>query len=940
MQIPCITSFQQPDGFEASAAIRVASLLNSDLLQEHHYGIADIKDSSSFSKLNPRHLQNAREMLLSALASLADATFEIRLRVLPDLRHKAQGTIDIHLLIRCAGATAAEAKERVASSYLGLMPVLVSYIPEADFKPVMNSDELECCLKPFKTAHGTAIVRRRQDLHLASLTCSPEIGYLPGPVANKSSACGITSHILPWIPSHDDWGRLIDVLTGQLEPTMLLIRLRPCPDLLAEQTRVARTIEQCEAVLVGLENTEKVLRNQASMLAAQCTSRLETLRHPCFHLSALVVSLRPVSPSLSSSVGAAISGSRLGGEEPAWLKGGFDVMPVDDEPFMERSFFADDAPFSIGEAACAFRLPSPPNRDIPGLAVQRFRTSLVMLPPELDEGSNSIRLFVNEYQGMSQPVHISSDDRMRHTFIMGQTGTGKSSLMETMILQDIVAGRGLAVIDPHGDMIDNILKRIPRERAEDVIVFDFLDRGRPLAFNILQWRDIGERDLIIDELYRTLDHIYDMKLTGGPMFEQHFRNFMKLLMGDSVRSEFTPTILEFIRCYTDRAFRRWLLNSMEDQQVRDFVAEAEEVGGECTLKNISPYVSSKFGRFVNDTTLKRIVGQEKSSIDFDEIMNTGKILLVKLGKGRFGGEVSALLANMLVTRFKFAAMKRGEMPKEDRRDFFLYVDEAHNLPQGDNLSVLLAEARKYRLGLILATQYCSQLGNVSGGRADDLLAAIFGNVGSLITFRTGTQDAELLARGFTPYFGESDIIALPNFCGYARMTLNNQAMPPFSFRTELDNSPVNEKLGTWIRTISRMKHGKDAILVDAEIYRRVNCWKEKTVDEECAVTMNSEAMCAEEPPAPTVVNMVVLDLGLSSLAPSARLGKALEAASLLTVGDVLRYCENDLAIDKGITGYNLQELKRLLRHLGCNLKEVDEVQMPFDFSCFCIDDNG
>jgi hypothetical protein len=825
MRIPHISCSLLASGYEACVAIRVASFLNSELLKEHHYGVAEAKESSSFSKLNPRHLQNGREMLLSAMASLTDATFEIRICVLPDLLHKAQGDIDIHFLIRCVGATDAEARERVATSYLALMPVLVSFIPEADFKLVNCSDELQRCLVPFETRHAASIVRRRQDVHLASMMCSAEIGFVPGPIPEESSSCDISSHVLPWIPTHDDWGRLLDVLIGQLEPVMLLMRVRPCADVSAEKIRLARTIEQCETVLTGLERSDMVLRKQVTMLVEQSVARMEALRHPCFHLSALVVSRRPVSPALSSSVGAAISGRPLGGEEPAWLQGGFDVIPVVDAPFMERAYFADDAPFTIGEAACAFRLPSPPNRDIPGLAVQRFRTSLAMLPPELNESPSAIRLFVNEYQGMSQPVCIAPDDRMRHAFIMGQTGTGKTTLMESMIVQDIKAGRGLAVIDPHGDMIDNILKRIPKERAEDVIVFDFLDRDRPLAFNILLWRDIGERDLIIDELYRTLDHIYDMKLTGGPMFEQHFRNFLKLLMGDSVRPQFTPTVLEFIRCYTDSSFRRWLLKSIEDQQVRDFVAEAEDVAGECALKNISPYVSSKFGRFVNDTTLKRIVGQEKSSIDFDAIMNQGNVLLVKLGKGRFGSEVSALLANMLVTRFKFAAMKRGEMPREDRRDFFLYVDEAHNLPQGESLSNLLAEARKYRLGLILGTQYCSQLGNVTGGRGDDLLAAIFGNVGSLMTFRTGTQDAEHLARGFTPYFSQSDIIALPNFYGYARMNLNNQPMLPFSFRTELDASPVDEKLSEQIRSFSRLKYGNDADLVDAEIYRRTNCWK-------------------------------------------------------------------------------------------------------------------
>ncbi len=399
---------------------------------------------------------------------------------------------------------------------------------------------------------------------------------------------------------------------------------------------------------------------------------------------------------------------------------------------------------------------------------------------------------------------------------------GESSLMESMILQDIRAGRGLAVIDPHGDMVDEILARIPSERADEVVLFDLIDRERPLGFNMIEWRTIDERDLIIDELYRTLDHIYDMKETGGPMFELHFRNMLKLLMGDSRRENFTPTILEFVKCYLDRGFRHWLLESISDQQVKDFVEEAEDAGGEASLRNISPYVTSKFGRFVGDTTLKRIVGQEKSAIDFEQIMNDGRILLVKLGKGRFGSQVSALLANMLVARFKFAAMKRGEMPKDARRDFLLYVDEAHNLPQ-DNFTELLSEARKYRMGLVLATQYCSQLGDVSG-KGNDLLAAVFGNVGTTVIFRSGTNDAEHLAKALTPYFSSEDILNLPNFHGYTRMNLSQDVMPPFSFRTERSGMPAAEKMAARIRSFSRLKYGNDSVLVDARIQERAKCW--------------------------------------------------------------------------------------------------------------------
>lgn len=935
MRIPHIRSTAVGNIYEACCAIRVASLLASDLLKDMHYGEAENKYGQSLSKLNHRHLQNARELLLSAIAPLHGATFEIRITVHPDLLHRAQGEVDMHFVIRCEGANDAMAREKLAETFLSLMPVLASMLPEADLKLVQEEEVLNKCLAPFNCNHAAAVVRRRQDIRLSTEVASNAVGFLPSKGNSGRFDNEVISHILPWIPTHDDWGRVIDSLTGQLDPCMLLVRIAPHTNISEERERVLKIIELCEAVLAGLDANDLVLRKQVMLLAEQSNARLEFLNNPCFDVAALLVSCRKISQPLISLVGAAISGNRMGGDEPAWLQGGFSVRLMEDEQFMERSFYPDsDAPFSLGETACAFRLPSPPNRDIPGLKVQRFRTSLAMLPAYAD-GATSVRLFVNEYQGLVQPVVMDAEDRMRHLFVMGQTGVGKSSLLESMIVQDIRRGCGVAVIDPHGDLVDNILSRIPYERAEDVILFDFLDRERPLAFNILQWRDIAERDLIIDDIYRTLDHIYDMMETGGPIFEQHFRNFMKLLMGDGKRENFVPTILDFIRCYNDREFRHWLLDSIDDQQVKDFIAEAEEAGRDASLSNIAPYVTSKFGRFVNDTTLKLIVGQPESSFDFDKIMNEGKILLVKLGKGRFGSQVSALLANLLVSRFQHAAMKRGEMAKADRRDFYLFVDECHCMPQ-DNFSELLSEARKYRLGLVLATQYCSQLGNVKGARGDDLLAAIFGNVGTMITFRTGSQDAELLERGFLPYFNHRDIMSLPNFHGYARMNLKGQSTLPFSFRTELDSTPADEMLARRLRTLSRLKYGTDANIIAAEIIMRQDRWKELKADDSETADKEAETVAAVAESLLAAIDDFSFNFGdstdeevdesplgyvLDIEEMSVQLRLMLDRNNLRTIGDVTVLTTADLQ-RIGLGSKMLEELKTIVQKHGWSIKEI------------------
>jgi len=409
-------------------------------------------------------------------------------------------------------------------------------------------------------------------------------------------------------------------------------------------------------------------------------------------------------------------------------------------------------------------------------------------------------------------------------FIIGQTGTGKSTLMESMVLQDIRAGHGLAVIDPHGEMVDNVLGKIPKERLDDVILFDFLDRERPLGFNLLQWQTPEERDFMIDEIYDTLDKIYSMKETGGPIFESHLRGMLRLLMGSKPASDYKPTILEFRDCYLHKEFRNWLMARNDDSITKDFIKEVEKAGGDAHINNISQYVTSKFGRFVHDTTLMNIIGQEETPFNFEDVMETGKILLVKLGKGRFGPSVSGLLANQLVSHFKHAAMKRGEMRPEERKDFILYVDECQNLP-ASNFTELLSEARKYRMGLVLATQYARQLQSERPG--DNLLSAILGNVGCLMTFRLGQEDARLLAQSLYPHFNTMDIIGLPNWQGYCRLQIRNHTVAPFSFESVMDKAPYDKKVARKVRDLSRQIYGCDVETIKKKIEYRRNIWKDE-----------------------------------------------------------------------------------------------------------------
>lgn len=917
MTFPFFKVIPVTQGYEAIAAIKVAALLHSDLLLDSYYAKAEPGKYAAASLLDPRQLHHAREALLSAMTSWTDTTLEIRLAVVPDLTFRTQSQINLHFLIRCCAEEADAAKEEVASRFLTLMPLLSAHCPEASCVAVTQSDELDQLLGWLQPQYALSVQRRREQISLAHPLANDDrpIGFNSGDFKKDGIETGepVIQHLSPWVPELDDWGRLLDTLTCQIDPLLIILRLRPRQDAKEDLNLLNETLHQCENYLQS--HNPDLLANAmlVQALRGQYIRRLVALRGPSYSVGVFLLSSTVIQPAFAQVLGAAITHLPQGNNDDHFFRGGFELQDIDAATALDRQFFADEGAFCLAEAACAFRLPSPPCREIAGLTVKRFRTALAKLsPPSPSQRKETpLRLFVNEHMGVTQPVTVNSDDRMRHFFLIGSTGCGKSTLMESMINQDIAAGRGVAVIDPHGDMIDNILQRIPHKSGGDVILFDFLDLERPIGFNLIAWRTIMERDLIIDELYRVLDHLYDMKLTGGPIFESYFRNMLRLLMGSEPRKDFIPTVLDFLRAFIDKNFREWLLEHSRDKGAKDFLTEAENTGGDASWKNVSPYITSKFSRFVNDTTLRRIIGQERSTLDFDDIINSGKILLVKLGKGRFGSQVSALLANMMILRFKLAAMKRGDMPMEQRRDFFLYVDEAHNLPQ-ENFTEMLAEVRKYRMGLILATQYCSQLAS-SHGRGDDLLSAVFGNVGSMVIFRTGSQDASELAKGLRPYFTDLDITSLPNFTGYTRMNLGPDVTPPFSFRTELDPTPLNPKLSERIRRYSRLKYGLPADYVDDLIDEHDESWK-KVPEEKPPIWIFDQD---------SVGDRLLIDLELS-----VRMHNCLNSAGWKTIRDVVALTESAITKQSHCGRRGLNELKEKLKELGVRLQDEEAIPLP------------
>lgn len=477
--------------------------------------------------------------------------------------------------------------------------------------------------------------------------------------------------------------------------------------------------------------------------------------------------------------------------------------------------FKENLNFLLGTAELAglFHLPLPWT-ETPNIVwlTSRITPAPANLP---DEG---ITLGENIFRGIKKEVRIKRKDRRRHTYIVGKSGVGKSVLLANMAIQDIQNGEGVCVFDPNGDLITDILDRIPPERAEDVIVFSPGDTERPLALNLLEYdpRYPEQKSFVINEMIGILDKLYDLKATGGPMFEQYMRNAMLLVMNDP---ESGSTLMEIPKVLADADFRKFKLNRCKNQTVIDFWRkEAEKAGGEAALANIVPYITSKLTSFISNDMMRPIIGQQKSAFNLREVMDGQKILLVDLPKGIVGEMNAYLLGMILVGKILMAALSRTDLPPEERKDFYLYIDEFQNFTTS-SICQILSEARKYALNLIIAHQYIGQLSKNNNNEIKD---AVFGNVGTMISFKVGSEDADFLVKEFAPVFNQYDLINIGMGQAAIKLLVDNSATRPFTLNTTWPILGVKtEGMADKIRALSRLKYGQNARLVEAEINRRI-----------------------------------------------------------------------------------------------------------------------
>lgn len=416
------------------------------------------------------------------------------------------------------------------------------------------------------------------------------------------------------------------------------------------------------------------------------------------------------------------------------------------------------------------------------------------------------------YRGMTREIFIGDKDRQRHVYVIGKTGVGKTELMKDMILQDIREGKGVCLIDPH-DLAEEILNFIPPQRAEEVIYFDPSDTERPMGFNLLEAQTEEQKHFVTNSIVGLMYKLYDPYKTGiiGPRFEHAIRNAMLTVMAEEGN-----TFVEVVRCLTDAKYVQELLPKVQDPMVRRYWTDQIAQTSDFHKSEVLDYIVSKFGRFVTNKTMRNIIGQSKSAFNFRQAMDEGKVLIVNLAKGKIGEENSSFLGLVLVPKILIAAMSRSDTPEDKRRDFYLYVDEFQNFATPD-FAQILSEARKYHLNLTVANQFIGQM-------EEEVKNAIFGNVGTIVSFRVGVTDASYLAHEFQPTFGEDDLLNIERYHAYIKTIVKNEPVPPFSvdFYRDMEklNKEKNEKVGEMIKNLSRLKYGKDRQMVETEITQR------------------------------------------------------------------------------------------------------------------------
>ena len=452
----------------------------------------------------------------------------------------------------------------------------------------------------------------------------------------------------------------------------------------------------------------------------------------------------------------------------------------------------------------------------PRIAWQKFK----VIPAPDDLPNEGIVVGYNNYWGVKREIRITDKDRFRHIYILGQTGTGKSTIMLTQAIDDMDNGRGFTFIDPHGEAVEFLLRHFPKERIDDLIYFDLWNTAYPIGLNPLEVSpdDSDEKDVVTNDLVEMFIQMYGHEIFG-PRIQDYFRNACLLLMDQPEGG----TIVDIMRLFTDEAFAEAKIRNLKDPVVAAWWNKTYKKMGDREKAEIIPFIQAKFWPFTTGVYVRNIIGQSKSAFKMYDAMQQKKIILMNLAKGISGEETSKLIGKIIAMQVKLSALKRAKIEEKDRVPHYLYVDEFQNYVS-QSFESIMSEARKYRLGLVVAHQYTDQLKQGGLWGELDLSKTIFGNIGNMFVYKVGAPDAEFLAKEFEPEFSQTDLTSTEAFMGACKISINNQQTRPFSFKAkipyvlEAKNPPEKVQI---IKQISSLKRGTKRELVDKEIYFRI-----------------------------------------------------------------------------------------------------------------------
>jgi hypothetical protein len=496
-------------------------------------------------------------------------------------------------------------------------------------------------------------------------------------------------------------------------------------------------------------------------------------------------------------------------------KNGFKYIPAKDIDSLVTSYIMRFFPqqnsntiLNSVELATLFHFPDQSN--IPTSQLAKQASKQVDGPRNVpDEG---LLLGYNIFRGAKKPIRLSVSDRQRHIYAVGQTGTGKSTFLENLALQDMLSGNGFAFVDPHGDTVENLLAMVPKERTEDLIYFSPGDMEYPMGLNLFEFHSPEQKDFLIQEALNMLYKLYDPQHQGimGPRYEHLFRMAALTIMADPEGG----TFVDIPKLFRDPKYVDQKLKYVTDQNVIEFwKKEMPQSQRSNDFGEVVSWFVSKFGAFLSNEMMRNIIGQTKSAFDLRDIMDKKKILLVNLSKGGTGEMNSKLLGMIFVMKFQAAAMSRVNLPEAERSDFSLYVDEFQNFST-DSLATIMSEARKFHLNLIVANQFTTQL-------SQEIRDAVFGNIGTIVSFRIGQNDVETVGKYFQPIFEAEDLLRVPNYNAIVRTLIGGVPTSPFTMASLPQLGTPNKRLATALKQLSAAKYGRPKAVVEKEIFERM-----------------------------------------------------------------------------------------------------------------------